>query len=185
VDAVAATVRDAAQLLDVDVDQLPGMLALVADHHPAGPVGVGESAHVMTGQDPIDGRAGHAQLPGQSVRALAVTAAGGQHATDLGGGEGVGAVAGLGAAVGQAGRAVGAVAAQPLVGGGPRHPQGLGGLGWGPAQLGDALDQQQPTELGQASISMGHEGPLPARGFDNPSRPRGPSTVNNAAGNYS
>jgi hypothetical protein len=28
-------------------------------------------------------------------------------------------------------------------------------LGWWPAQLGDALDQQQPTELGQASMSDG------------------------------
>jgi DNA ligase N terminus len=32
---------------------------------------------------------------------------------------------------------------------------------------------------------MGHEGPLPARCFDNPSRPRGPSAVNNPHGNYS
>jgi hypothetical protein len=38
-DLVAAAVGDAAQLLDIDVDQLPGMLALVADDHPAGPVG--------------------------------------------------------------------------------------------------------------------------------------------------
>ena len=64
----------------------------------------------------------------------------------------------------------------------PATPQALGRLGGWPAQLGDALDQQQPTELGQASISMGHEGPLPARGIDNPSRPRGPSTVNNPTG---
>src|SRR4030095_15577803 len=69
-----------------------------------------------------------------------------------------------------------AIAAQPFVGGGSRHPQALSGLGGWPAQLGDALDQQQPTEVGQPSISMGHEGPLPARCFDNPSRPRGPST---------
>jgi response regulator NasT len=32
-------------------------------------------------------------------------------------------------------------------------------LGGWPAQLGDALDQQQPAELGQAGMSMGHEGP--------------------------
>jgi hypothetical protein len=36
VDAVAAAVRDAAQLLDVEVDQLAGPLALVADHGAAG-----------------------------------------------------------------------------------------------------------------------------------------------------
>jgi hypothetical protein len=118
------------------------------------------------------------------MRALAVTAASGQHATDLGGGEGVGAAMRSRAAVGQPGLAVGTVAAQPLVGRGPRDAQGLGGLGWGPAQLGDALDQQQPTELGQPTITMGHEGPLPARSLNSPSRSRGPSTVNNAAGNY-
>jgi hypothetical protein len=185
VDAVAATVRDAAQLLDVDVDQLPGMLALVADDHPAGPVGVGKPALAMTAQDPIDGRASHPKPPGQPMRPLAVTATGGQHATDLSGGEGVGATMRSRAAVGQPGLAVGAVAAKPLVGRGPRDAQGLGGLGWGPAELGDALDQQQPTELGQAGITMGHEGPLPARSLNSPSRSRGPSTVNNAAGNYS
>jgi hypothetical protein len=93
------------------------------------------------------------------MRPLAVTATGGQHATDLSGGEGVGATMRSRAAVGQPGLAVGAVAAKPLVGRGPRDAQGLGGLSWGPAELGDALDQQQPTELGQAGISMGHEGP--------------------------
>ena len=116
---------------------------------------------------------------------LAVTAPSRQHATDLDWGEGVGAAVGSGAAVGQPGRAVGPVAGQPLVGGGPRHPQALGRLGSWPAELGDALDQKQPTEVGQASISMGHEDPLPARGFDTPSRPRGPSTVNNPHENYS
>jgi hypothetical protein len=66
---VAATVGDAAQLLDVQVDQLARPLALVADHDPAGPVGVGKPAHVMAAQHPIDRRAG--------------AAAGGQHLTDL------------------------------------------------------------------------------------------------------
>jgi hypothetical protein len=76
------------------------------------------------------------------------------------------------------------IAGQPLVGRGARHPRALGRLSGGPAQLGDALDQQQPTKLGQASITMAMRVPLPARGFDNPSRPRGPSTVNNPPGNY-
>jgi len=108
-----------------------------------------------------------------------------QHPTDLGGWQGMGAAAGPRGAVGQPSPALGAVATQPLVGGGPRHPQRLSRPGRRPAQLGDALDQQQPAELGQASITMGHEGPLPARCFDNPTRSRGPSTVNNPRGNYS
>jgi hypothetical protein len=117
--------------------------------------------------------------------ALAAAPAGGQHSTDLASRERMRATVGPAAAVGQASLTMLAVAAKPLVGGGPRHPQALGGLGGRPAQLGDPLHQQQPTELGQASITMGHEGPLPARRFDNPSRSRGPSTVNNPRGNYS
>jgi hypothetical protein len=44
-DPVAAAVGDAAQLLDVQMDQLARVLALVADHHPAGPVSVGQPTH--------------------------------------------------------------------------------------------------------------------------------------------
>ena len=87
---VAAAVGDAAQLLDIEVDQLAGVLALVADDHPAGPVSGGQAAHPVAAEHPIDGRASHAQPPGETVRSLAVTAPSGQHATDLGGGQGVG-----------------------------------------------------------------------------------------------
>jgi hypothetical protein len=51
-DPVAATVRDAPELLDIQVDQLARVLALVADHDPAGPVGVGESTHAVAAQTP-------------------------------------------------------------------------------------------------------------------------------------
>jgi hypothetical protein len=110
--------------------------------------------------------------------------AGGQHPTDLGSGQGVGAVMGSRGAVGQSGLTPGSGRGPATCRRSPATPQALRRLGRGPAQLGDALDQQQPTELGQPRISMGHEGPLPARCFDNPSRSRGPSTVNNARGNY-
>ena len=46
-DLVATAVRDAAQLLDVQVDQLPGMLTLVADDDAAGPVSVREPTHAI------------------------------------------------------------------------------------------------------------------------------------------
>ena len=183
-DLVAAAVGDAAQFLDIDVDQLAGMLALVADYHPADPIGVSQATHAMAAKHPIDSGTGHPQPPGQAVWALAVTPPCDQDPTDLGASEGVGAAMGPRGAIGQPGRAVLTVAAKPLVGGGPRHAQGLGGLDGGPAQLGDALDQQQPAELGQAGITMGHEGPLPARSLNSPSRSRGPSTVNNPHGNY-
>jgi hypothetical protein len=183
VGAVAAAIRDAAQLLDVDVDQLAGMLALVADDHPAGPVGVGESALAMTGQDPIAGRAGHVKPPGQAMgpwrwRRRAASTRRAWTAVRAWGSGGVGSC-GRPARPGR-----GSGSGQATCRRWPATPQALGRLGSWPAELGDALDQKQPTEVGQASISMGHEGPLPARGFDNPSRPRGPSTVNNPHGNY-
>jgi hypothetical protein len=116
--------------------------------------------------------------------ALAVAPPGGQDATDLAGRPGVAAAAGSRAPIGQPGSALGAIASQPLVGGRPGYPKALGGLGWWPAELSDALHQQQPAELGQPRITMAHEGPLPARSLNSPSRPRGPSTVNNPHGNY-
>ena len=59
VDAVATAIRDTPELLDVQLDQLARVLALVADHDPARPVGVGEAAQVMAAQHPMDRRAGH------------------------------------------------------------------------------------------------------------------------------
>ena len=70
-DLVAAAIRDAPELLDVQVDQLTRVLTLIAHHRAAGPVEVGEATHAMAGQHPVDGRAGHPQLPGEAVGALA------------------------------------------------------------------------------------------------------------------
>src|SRR4029450_2703070 len=77
VDAVAAAVRDAAQLLDVEVDQLARPLALVADHGAAGPVGVGQAAQAVAAQDAVDGRASHAQGIPEPMGALAAAPGGG------------------------------------------------------------------------------------------------------------
>jgi hypothetical protein len=52
-DLVPAAVGDAAQLLEVEVDQLAGVLALIADHHPADSVGAGKPVHAMAAQHPI------------------------------------------------------------------------------------------------------------------------------------
>jgi hypothetical protein len=89
-DAVAATIGDAAQLLDVKVDQLAGMLALVAHDRAAGPVDAGQPVHAVAGQDPIDRRAGHPQVVAESMWALTAATPGGQHPTDLAGAEGGG-----------------------------------------------------------------------------------------------
>ena len=87
--AVAAAVGDAPEFLDVDVDQLAGVLTLVAHDHPAGPVGVAKAVHAVAAQHPIDRRAGHPQVVAEPMGALAAAPAGGQHPTDLGGREGM------------------------------------------------------------------------------------------------
>ena len=52
--AVAATVGDPAQLLDIQVDQLAGPFALVAHDRAAGPVGVDQPVQAVAAQHPID-----------------------------------------------------------------------------------------------------------------------------------
>jgi hypothetical protein len=51
-DLVPTAVGDAAQLLDVEVDQLTGVLTLVADHRAADPVDLGQAAHARAAQHP-------------------------------------------------------------------------------------------------------------------------------------
>ena len=87
--AVAATVGDAAQLLDVQVDQLAGVLALVAYDHPAGPVGVGKAAQVVAAQHSLDRGARHGQVVAKPMGTLAA-APGGQQPRHLGGRERMG-----------------------------------------------------------------------------------------------
>jgi hypothetical protein len=131
VGAVAAAVGNAAQLLDIDVDQLAGPLALVAHDRAAGPVGVDQPVQTVAAQHPIDGRARHPQVVAEPV-GVPGDAGGGRPALD-----GPERERGHGAAmrprgpVGQPGLTMLAVAGQPLVGRGPRHPQALGGLGGG------------------------------------------------------
>ena len=130
-DAVATTIRDAAQLLDVQVDQLTRVLALVADHDAAGAVAVGKPTHAVAAQHPIDRRAGHPEVVAEPMGALAAATPSHQHPTHLTRSQRVRAAVGSRRAIGQPGPALGSVAAQPLIGGGPRHPKGLGGLGGG------------------------------------------------------
>jgi hypothetical protein len=127
----------------------PGCWRWSQCHHPAGPVAMGQPAQAVAAQGSVDGRARHVQLPGEAMRALA--AASHQHPTHLTGREGMGG-GGPRAAVGQPGLTRLAVAAQPLVGGGPRHPQGLGGLGWGqPSSVMRWTSSSRPTSVRRAS----------------------------------
>jgi hypothetical protein len=80
VDAVAAAVGDPAQLLDVQVQQLSGMFALVADDLAAGLVPVSQPGAAMAAKHPLDRGAGQAEVAGQLVGALAELISGGQDA---------------------------------------------------------------------------------------------------------
>ena len=76
-DALAAALGDAAQLLDVQVDQGAGTGVLVADDLPGGGVEPGKAVDGRAAQDGVDGGAGDAQRPPDAVRPPAEGPAGG------------------------------------------------------------------------------------------------------------
>jgi hypothetical protein len=150
-DALARAALDAPELLDVDVDQLAGPLALVALRglapQPA------ELAHPDPGQDARHRRERHAEQLG-----------------DLGAGEPhppqrgdrldaalVGAVGhhrGRRGAIQQPGRAVGARAGQPLARGAVTDPGRLGGRAQRPPRDLDPLDQQLAALDAETSVTV-------------------------------
>jgi hypothetical protein len=66
---VATTGRDVAQLLDIEVDQVAGMVVFVAAHRPAGgPVQIGQAADAAADQDGMHGRGSQANLGGDLGR---------------------------------------------------------------------------------------------------------------------
>ena len=68
-DALAATLRDAAEFLDVQVNQRARESMLVADDLPCGAMEPREAVESRTAQDSVDGGAGDAQPPPDAVRA--------------------------------------------------------------------------------------------------------------------
>ena len=156
-EAVATAVGDTPQLLDVHVEQLPGVLADVADGDARGSVPIGQAREAMAAQDIADGRAREVQGRGQAV---------GPH-TELVAVDEDGLERLLGQAPGRAVRPAGAlleavgselpVAAHPLRGRLSADPRGCGGVGDRPALDLDAIDQQLPTEDRQLRPTMCHE----------------------------
>ena len=67
-DALAATLRDAAEFLDVQVNQRARAGMLVADDLPCGAVEPREAVESGAAQDSVDGGAGDAQPPPDAVR---------------------------------------------------------------------------------------------------------------------
>jgi hypothetical protein len=184
VGAVAAAIRDAAQLLDVDVNQFarPGAL-IAADQLASGPVHGGQPVEAVTVKDAMDRRGGPADPWGDAGRA---ELAGPAQPADLGlhrGGHSVGmGVGGTGPVV-KAGLAVLAVADPPAIGGGAGDAH-LGGDVGGEAATGDALAQDQPSRWGEAGVSVGHEDLRVVSRQTAPPRPEVPPSVNNPRGQY-
>ena len=67
-DALAATLRDAAEFLDVQVNQRAWAGMLVADDLPCGAMEPREAVESGAAQDSVDGGAGDAQPPPDAVR---------------------------------------------------------------------------------------------------------------------
>lgn len=168
VSAPAATVGDAPDLLDVDVDQFAGSIALVAHRVAGGPVQVVQPRPAVAGQYRIHRGGGHAQPPGQLMRAqLAGRALG--HDLALAGAAGAPrrAVRPVRAVV-QPRPAFGAVAPQPPVGTRARHALHVGRARRRIALLDDAAHHQLPSVHRQPTpraATVRHESLLAARRF--------------------
>lgn len=115
---------DPAELLDVDVDQLARVLALVADDRGLGLEG-GEAVEAEAAERQPDRRSGQAKLAGNGRTGAALAAQRLDAGGDLGGLPGRAAVR-SGGAVAQAGLALGGMAVAPLADG-PRGDAKAGG----------------------------------------------------------
>jgi len=67
VDAVATTIRDTTLLLDIDVQQLPGPLTLVAHHLPGRAVQISQLRDTVAMKHGMHGGVGLAQRPTNAV----------------------------------------------------------------------------------------------------------------------
>src|SRR5438034_3851527 len=80
---MATAVGDPAELLDVDVEQLTGPLADIADRDARRPVAIAQAGQAMAAEDVADRRARAADHRGEAVRPEAELVAGGQDRRDL------------------------------------------------------------------------------------------------------
>src|SRR6266542_231333 len=119
---MASPVGDPAQLLDVNVHQLPRSVLLIADGGPGGAVGGIQATHPVSTQDAVDGGTGYGKDRGQVMRSALEDGSPAEHHLDRPGRQGMRAVAGTRGPIGQAGLALLTVTANPFVGGCPGNP---------------------------------------------------------------
>ena len=146
---------DAAQLLDVDVDEVAGrgVLVAAADHLPGGAVEPGKAVESEPAEHTVDRRGGHVQLRGDA-RGTELAAAPQPIDPTLDAGRHLGGAASRTArSVAEAGFALGEPAAPPLVRGlaGDAH---LGGDMRRGAAARDALDEDAATGGGEFGVRV-------------------------------
>src|SRR5690606_17771756 len=158
-------VRDLADLLDVDVDQLAGGGALVAqrrglrgtDELTGQRVALTQVGHLVAAQDRTHSAGGDPQLGPDPVLTAALVAAHLEDSLlDPSSGAPRATVRARGA-VAQAGIPFEAKPGDPTVGALSGDPQLFGHVRNGPTVLDHARDQQTPTVQIQTGISVGHE----------------------------
>ena len=160
--AVPTAVGDTTELFDVDMDQITGLLVLVAvrvrtaDRQAGGLVEVGESGHMVAAQHRFDGRCRQVQVVGDAVR---TPSAGEAQADDAAFGAGRGPVrTGPRARGSVLHRSVtGEVAVDPLLDRRRRALEAFGGPAQAPAGLDDEFGQGQSTPWRQIGVSVCHE----------------------------
>jgi hypothetical protein len=153
-DPPATALRYAGLLFDVDMDQLAGASGLDAPDHPAVAVEVGQPAHPVALQHPVECRGRDADPRGQAGRPELVTPS---ELDDppfhpvrgLGG-----AASRTAGAVLQAGNPCVLVALPPLVSSLAGDPHGFCCCGDGPAVLVNQLTQTESTFRGERSVTV-------------------------------
>jgi hypothetical protein len=178
-DAPAATVRHAAELLVVLVDERTRMAGHVADRSSGDAVAVVQAVEAGAPQDAVDGRARMTRERRQARRAVAAPGAGpDDRGRDLGGRPARRAVRPR-AAILDPGKAVGPIAAHPLVAGGAADAELFGDRRHRPAVDEDPLHQQLTAEDAETRTRMCHESLRPVWVANTPNRARRLSLVNN------
>ncbi len=67
IEALSSTLRDAAELLHVKVDQLPRPLTLIADNGTGGAIEAGQDGEPFAPEDTVDSGGSHPQLVGDAM----------------------------------------------------------------------------------------------------------------------
>lgn len=157
VEAFTATVGNASEFLNVEVDEFTGLATFVTDDRPRGLVHCPQDRKPFTPEDTVDRGTRHLQFPCEPVRPCSQFTA---ERTDSGDHlltESAGQVFRPAAAVLQAGKPFVPVAPPPLGDGRTGEAESAGDLRLGEAVL-EELHDGQPSGRSELGVRMGHEG---------------------------